>query len=165
MNLSASRKVLIIGGLSLIIFAMAYGLWYAFFAEHQALEGMGMRLTTGFAQAASGSLPEAHAAIQQYGGIKYDYVRHVDVHSHWGGLAMILIVLGAMFDRIGFSERWRVYLALMLVTGSIIFPLGVILQTVSRSSFPAGLAIAGSTLVIMGLVFVAIGFARERGVS
>lgn len=165
MKLSASRKLLIAGGLALIIFAMTYGLWYALFAEHQHLEGMGTALATGFAKAASGNLAEAHQSIDQYAGIKHHYVRHVDVHSHWGGLAMILIVLGAMFDRVGFNERRRFYLALILLVGSVIFPLGVILQTISRSAFPSTLAVAGSALVIVGLVFVAIGFFRKPGVS
>jgi hypothetical protein len=163
--ISNPRRVLIFGGLALIIFAMSYGLWYALFAEHQALEGMGGALGTGFAQAASGDLNSSHHSIQQYARIKYDYVRHVDVHSHWGGLAMILIVLGVMFDRVGFSERRRLYLALTLLAGSFIFPLGVILQTVSNSIFPSFLAVAGSALMISGMVLVAIGFSRERAVS
>jgi hypothetical protein len=165
MKLSPSRKLLIAGGLALIIFAMTYGLWYALFAEHQHLEGMGAALANGFAKAAAGNLNEAIGSILRYAEIKYDYVRHVDVHSHWGGLAMILIVLGAMFDRVGFSEQWRFYIALMLLVGSVIFPLGVIFQTVSRSAFPSILAVAGSALVIVGLVFVAIGFSRKPGVS
>lgn len=165
MKLSASRKLLIAGGLALIVFAMTYGLWYALFAEHQHLEGMGAALANGFAKAASGSLDEAISSIVQYAQIKHDYVRHVDVHSHWGGLAMILIVLGAMFDRVGFSEKTRLYLALALLLGSVIFPLGVILQTVSGSVFPNLLALAGSGLVIAGLLLVAIGFARKPGVS
>ena len=165
MNLSASRKLLIAGGLALLIFAMSYGLWYALFAEHQALQGMGVNLATGFAQAASGNLADSHQSIQQYVRVKYEYVRHVDVHSHWGGLAMILIVLGAMFDRIGFSERMRFYLALVLLAGSALFPLGVILQTATTPFVGSALAVAGSALVIVGLVFVAIGFWRERGVS
>ena len=165
MKLSASRKLLILGGLALIIFAMSYGLWYALFAEHQALEGMGTNLATGFAQAASGNLASAHASIQQYAAIKYDYVRHVDVHSHWGGLAMLLIVLGMMFERVGFSEKLRLYLAAGLVAGSVLFPLGVVLQTVSKSGIGSALAVAGSALVIAGLFFTAVGFWRERGVS
>lgn len=165
MKLSASRKLLIAGGLALIIFAMSYGLWYALFTEHQALEGMGASLATGFAQAASDNLADAHQSIQQYAAIKYDYVRHVDVHSHWGGLAMILIVLGVMFDRIGFTEKRRFYLAATLLSGSVLFPLGVVLQTATTSGIGSGLAVAGSALVIGGLVFVAIGFWRERGVS
>ncbi|MCI0348580.1 MAG: hypothetical protein L0Z53_04070 [Acidobacteriales bacterium] len=165
MRLSAARRVLIAGGLALIIFAMGYGLWYALFAEHQALEGMGAALATGFAQAASGNVADSHVSLQRYASIKYDYVRHVDVHSHWGGLAMILVVLGAMFDRVGFTERYRLYLAITLLTGSVMFPLGVVLQTVTTSAIASSLAVAGSAMVIGGLVVVAIGFWRERGVS
>ena len=47
----------------------------------------------------------ARTAIDTYAMVKYDYVREVDAHSHWIGLSMILIVLGAIFDRVGFSPR------------------------------------------------------------
>ena len=38
---------------------------------------------------------------------KYDYVRQVDLHSHWIGLAMLMIVLGVVFDEVAFGERAR----------------------------------------------------------
>ena len=49
----ASRKLLIFGGLSLAIWGMAYGIWYAVFAEHQTLDGLGAALATGFIRAAA----------------------------------------------------------------------------------------------------------------
>ncbi len=160
--MSASRKLLLIGGLVLVNWAMAYGLWYALFAEHQHLEGMGASLATAFTRAAERNMPEARAAIETYARTKFAYVRHVDVHSHWGGLALLLILLGAIFDRLQFQERTRLWLAAALLVGSALFPLGVILQVADPGWLPRALAVLGSGMVTGAMALVAWGFARHR---
>ena len=163
--MSASRKLLLGGGLALVLWAMSYGLWYAVFVEHQTLERMGGALATGFAQAAERKMENAHASLATYSETEFDYLRQVDVHSHWGGLAMLLTLLGVAFDRVGFSERARTGLAAMLVAGSFLFPLGVLLQTVDHGAGPKALAAAGAGMVIVGLAGAAAGFARGARTS
>ena len=163
--MSASRKLLLTGGLALILWAMGYGLWYAVFVEHQTLERMGGALATGFAQAAERKMEGAHASLATYAETEFDYVRQVDVHSHWGGLALLLMLLGVAFDRVGFSERARTGLAALLVVGSFLFPLGVLLQTADRGAGPKALAAAGAAMVIVGLGAAAVGFARGARAS
>ena len=159
--MNGPSKILIVGGMVLAAVGMLYGLHYAVFIEHQTLERMGGALADGFVQVAQRRIPEAHAAIDTYGGTRYNYVRQVDVHSHWIGLGMLLIVLGVVFERQGFSEQTRRWLALALLTGSILFPLGVILQTATHGGILASaLAISGSVLVTFGLAATAWGFAR-----
>ena len=158
--MSAARKLLLGGGLALVLWAMSFGLWYALFVEHQTLEQMGGALATGFAQAAERKMEDAHTSLAAYSKTEFDYVRQVDVHSHWGGLAVLLMLLGVAFDRVGFSERVRTALAAMLVAGSFLFPLGVLLQTVDPGAVPKLLGAAGAALVIFGLAAVAVGFAR-----
>ena len=161
--MSRDRKVLIFGGLALAAFGMFYGLYYALFVEHQTLDQMGGSLATAFVSAAERKLPESRAALDQYAATRYDYVRQVDVHSHWIGLAMLMIVFGAAFDRVAFSGSIKFWIALALSIGAIVFPLGVILQTVSHgSALESALAILGSGLVIMALAATALGFARQR---
>src|SRR6266851_5026482 len=164
--MSGAKKILIFGGLALATIGMLYGLYYAVFVEHQTLDSIGGSLAGAFVQAAERRLPEAHGAIDTYAAVKYNYVRQVDVHSHWIGLAMLMIVIGAAFDRVGFSERTRFWIAIAFLTGSGMFPLGVILQTVNRGGvFPPVLAVAGSALVILALSAAAVGFARQSGVT
>jgi hypothetical protein len=158
--MSRSRKLLIIGGLALAVGGMSDGLYYALFVEHQTLDQIGASLATGFARAAEKRMPEAHAALNTYAEAQFDYVRQIDVHSHWIGLAMLLIVLGVIFDRVGFDERARFSLAAALVLGAVLFPLGVILQTVNRGLYPQIMAVLGSGLIIIALGAVALGFAR-----
>jgi hypothetical protein len=155
-----ARKLLILGGLALVIAGMCYGLYFAVFVEHQTLDTIGGLLATSFVRAAERKLPESQAALDAYAETKYVYTRQVDVHSHWIGLGMLLIVLGAVFERVTFGDRLRSLLALSLLVGAAIFPLGVILQTYDHGLAPRAIAIVGSALVIGALSAVALGFAR-----
>jgi hypothetical protein len=159
--MSAARRLLLVGGISLAALGMLYGLHYAVFVEHQTLDRMGGALAQAFVHAAGRNTAKAHAAVDTYAATKYDYVRRVDVHSHWIGLAMLLLVLGVAFDGVAFNERARTWIAAALVAGSFAFPLGVILQTASHgTAFASVLAILGSAIVTIALAAVAWGFAR-----
>jgi hypothetical protein len=160
--MNAARKVLIFGGLILVAFGMLYGLQYALFVEHQTLDRMGGSLAAAFVHAAEGHLPESHSALESYASTKYDYVRQVDSHSHWIGLAMLLIVMGAIFDRVAFSGRVKFWSAIALVAGAVAFPSGVLLQTSGHGAFFASaLALLGSASVTIALVVVAWGLATK----
>ena len=141
---------------------MGYGLWYALFAEHQALDRIGASLTQGFVAAAERKPAEMSASLGEYRDAKYVYDRQVDVHGHWIGLAMLLIVLGIGFERVGFSERTRYLVAVALLAGAVIFPLGVMMQTWTHGELPRAVAVVGSGLVIGGLGVSAAGLAIRR---
>ena len=159
--MTMSRKILIFGGLALAVLGMLYGLHYAVFVEHQTLNNMGGFLFNAFSSAATGNMNAAASAVQGYAAVRYDYVRQVDLHSHWVGLAMVMIVLGVIFDSVAFAEPMRIFLAVTLLTGCATFPLGVILQTLMRGSvIGSALAVAGSILVIAPTVAIAVGLAR-----
>ena len=154
--MSGSRRLLIIGGIALAVWGMGYGLWYAVFAEHQALDGIGASLAGSFV-AAERNGTEMRASLERYREAKYVYDRQVDVHGHWIGLGMLLIVLGIGFERVGFTERWWGWLAVGLLAGAVIFPLGVLLQTMGHGEGPRVVAILGSGLVVGGLGICGIG--------
>src|ERR1700753_2772411 len=105
--MTLARRILILGGIALAIIGMCHGTWYAVFAEHQALDGMGGSLASAFTQAANRDSAQAQLALASYREAKYAYDRQVDAHGHWIGLAMLLIVLGIVFDRISFRENQK----------------------------------------------------------
>jgi low temperature requirement protein LtrA len=158
--MSQARKLLVFGGIFLAALGMLYGLHYAVFVEHQTLARMGGSLASAFTHAAQGRWNDSQLALIAYRETKYNYVRQVDVHSHWIGLAMLMIVLGVVFDEVTFPERVRFAIALAMLAGSVVFPLGVILQTVRMVPLGSALAIAGSALVIVALGATAVGFMR-----
>jgi uncharacterized membrane protein YagU involved in acid resistance len=158
---SFSRTLLLFGGLALAAVGMLYGLYYAVYVEHQTLDQMGGSLAQAFVQTANRHSQEARDSVDAYAATKFNYVRQVDVHSHWIGLGMLMVVLGAAFDWVAFGERWKMGIAISLAAGSFIFPLGVILQTISHgAAYASGLAILGSAMVTVALAAVAWGFAR-----
>ncbi len=160
--MSVARKLLLFGGLGLAAVGMLYGLYYALFGEHQALGAMGGHLTGAFVSAAQREPAQSQAAIASYAAARYRYVRQVDAHSHWIGLAMLLIVLGAAFDRVAFSDRTRLLIATGLLSGSVVFPAGVILQTCACAAATAtALAILGAGLVTASLALTLVGFLRS----
>lgn len=159
--MSAPRRILILGGIALAVWGMAYGLWYAAFVEHQTLDSIGASLTSAFTAAAQRDSNGAAASFAQYRDAKYAYDRQVDVHSHWIGLAMLLILLGICFDRVNWSPPLQVLLTLSLLLGAILFPLGVQLQIWSHGPFPRAIAIAGSALEIAALLAMVVGFFRS----
>jgi hypothetical protein len=60
-----------------------------------------------------------------------------------------------------FSERSKFFLALELLAGAVIFPLGVLLQTFSHGPVSRAVAIAGSGFLIAALAAVAFGVGRS----
>lgn len=160
--MSGSRRLLILGGIALALWGMGYGLWYAVSAEHQALNGIGSSLSTAFDASANRNPEAAEAAFSTYKEAKYTYDRQVDVHGHWIGLAMLAIVVGIAFDRVRFSERFKLLLASALISGALIFPLGVLLQTFDHGALPRGIAILGSALVIAALTGITLGLAAPQ---
>jgi hypothetical protein len=142
---------------------MLYGLQYALFVEHQTLDHLGGSLAQSFAAAANHDAGQSQASLAQYGETKYDYVRQVDAHSHWIGLAMLMIVLGVIFERVKFSEGTRQVVAFALLAGSTLFPLSIILQTFHHGALSLKvLAVVASGLAIAALTTTAWGFARAQ---
>lgn len=158
----SARKLLLFGGIALAILGMSYGLCYAVFAEHQALEGIGQSLSASFHAAAERNPAGSENSLLQYREAKYAYDRQVDVHGHWIGLAMLLFILAIAFDRIGLSEKFKLLLACALFLGAVFFPLGVLLQTWSHGPLPKAITILGSVLVIAALAGMVLGFMRRQ---
>jgi hypothetical protein len=159
---SAARRVLLFGGMALAIWGMAYGLWYAVFAEHQALNGIGASLTGAFTSAAQANQDVVDSSLQQYKQAKYVYDRQVDVHSHWTGLAMVLIVMGFCMDHVSLSAKGKTLIAWGALLGAVLFPVGVLLQTFSHGEGPRAVAIVGSGIEIACLFLLAFGFLRKQ---
>ena len=63
-----------------------------------------------------------------------------------------------------FGDRIRFWIALTLLVGSLVFPLGVLLQSESHgAAFASATAIVGAAIVTVALAAVVVGFARQSG--
>lgn len=156
--MTGSQKILLSAGLALIILGMAYGFWYALVDEHPTLEHMGASLASAFAEVATGEMGQARESLQAYGETRFEYLRDVHTHSHLAALSTLLLVLGLFFKQLAFTERVRVYLALILVFGTVALPLGSFLEMFFSGPVPAVLSALGALCVIAGLAAAAAGF-------
>ncbi|HTQ85618.1 MAG TPA: hypothetical protein VMG35_10245 [Bryobacteraceae bacterium] len=156
-----SQQILALAGLALAVWAMAYGFYYAVWIEHQTLDHIGGSLAEAFQHAALRETTASHASLADYARAKYVYTREVDAHSHWIGLAMVLMVLAALWNRLSFGERTRSLLTGALIAGAYGFPLGVLLQNHVGSGIGQGIAIAASAVLILAFATVAFGFVRR----
>jgi hypothetical protein len=160
-----SRQILLSGGIALAFLGMSFGLWYAVFAEHQALDGIGRSLTESFSAAANRDMPQAQQAMEQYREAKYRYDRNVDAHGHWIGLAMVLILLAVGFDYVSFTEKQKRVLAWALLLGSSLFPAAVFLESFTHGMWPKILAALASGLVIAAFTLTLAGLLRGKAAA
>jgi hypothetical protein len=156
-----SQQLLAVAGLSLAVWAMTYGFYYAVWIEHQTLDHIGGSLAGAFQHAALRETAASHASLADYARAKYVYTREVDAHSHWIGLAMILMVLAALWNRLALGETARGLLAGALIAGAYAFPLGVLLQNYLGHEIGQGIAVGASGMLIVAFGAVALGFARR----
>jgi hypothetical protein len=154
------NRILIVAGLALIAATIFFGLWYAIFDEHQTLVGMVESLTSAFAQAASGNLDKAHAAIDQYASTAAEYRLEVHFHGHFGFLGLIMVLLGLVAHTLGFNAANRKRLAAVLGASGFLFPVGVLLQIGPLASAGHVLAVIGTVGVVLGMLIFVAGLLR-----
>ena len=156
--MTGSQKILLSAGLALTILGMAYGFWYALVDEHPTLERMGVSLASSFAEVANGEMEQARESLNTYGETRFEYIREVHVHGHLVALSTLLIVLGLFFNQLAFPERIRLYLASLLVFGTVALPLGSVVEMFTSGLLPKAVSLLGALAVIVGMSVVAAGF-------
>jgi hypothetical protein len=160
--MTSAQRILILSGIALIAFTMAFGVAYALFDEHQTLVGMGTHMAAGFMEASGGNMASAYAELDAYGALSQEYRSEVHSHGHWGMLSLILIVLGLVFDRLDFSRQHSLLLACLLAASTALFPLGVLLQIGPAAGIGKLLAVGGSIGMVFGLLVTVYGLLKAR---
>jgi hypothetical protein len=156
--MTGSQKILLSAGLALTILGMAYGFWYALVDEHPTLERMGVSLASSFAEVATGEMDKARESLNTYGETRFEYIREVHIHGHLVALSTLLLVLGLFFNQLAFPERIRLYLASVLIFGTVALPLGSVLEMFIGGLVPKAVAMLGAVAAIGGLSVVTAGF-------
>lgn len=158
--MNAAQRILIIAGIAIIGFTMSFGVWYAIFDEHQTLNAIGLNLASGFIHAATGDLSAAMTSLDNYAAVNREYRFEVHSHGHWGMLALILLILGLVFQQLGLSERQGLALAWLLALSAALFPLGILIQTGPALAIGKALSLFGAVGMVLGLLVSAWGLIR-----
>ncbi len=163
--MSQGSRLLISGGLLMVLLGMGFGLWYALYDEHQTLGGMGAALASAMERAAAGEQQEALMALERFTTLRFEYVRDVHAHSHWSSLGLLLILLGCAGAGLRYRRTTSLGLVLLLLYGAVAFPLGVMMQPLQAGAIAAFLSISGSLALVSGFAFYAWGLPWRRGGS
>lgn len=115
------------GGIALVIAGMLLGDIFAVFVLHQNAGRIGERLSSAVTAVAAGNGAEAAARIQDIGGLLENRGTKVDAHVHIIDFGYLALLLGILQPWVMFSDRAKVRLAWLLITGAWTLPIGVFL--------------------------------------
>jgi hypothetical protein len=103
-------------------------------------------------------MDKARESLNTYGETRFEYIREVHIHGHLVALSTLLLVLGLFFNQLAFPERIRLYLASVLIFGTVALPLGSVLEMFIGGLVPKAVAMLGAVAAIGGLSVVTAGF-------
>jgi hypothetical protein len=162
MDRSAASRLLLAGGLLLILLGFAGGAYYAAFDlyNHESQEFSTLSQMT--AAAASGNSHGVEEALVGYGQLQGNKAVKIAAHAHsieFGLLAMMLAFFQPFINlRASWKRRW----ALTLLAGSLVLPVCVFLE-LRFGLVAGGLADIGGLLIIVALLAMWIGILRYTG--
>ncbi len=165
--LSATR-LLIIGGISLIIAGLVFGDIFAVFVLHQNAGRIGERLMAATQAVAAGNVDGVVANFTSIGSLLENRGTKVDTHVHIIDFGYLALLLALLQPYVALQERRKAQIAALLITGSILLPVGVFtihyvglkyspLQSIGWASIIADF---GGLLVLLAALGMALGLMR-----
>lgn len=122
-----ARRILVIGGIALILCGMILGDIFAAFILHPNANRIGENLLAATRAVASHDPRAAGAAFQNIGGLLENRGTKVDAHSHMIGFGYIALLVALLQPYVAFSESVKKFLAKLFLLGAILLPVGVFL--------------------------------------
>ena len=161
-NNSASGRLLLIGGILLVLIGFLYGSNYAAFDlyRHEALDFNTLQRMTG--AAAQRQPAEVEHSLAAYGQLQGDKAVKIAAHAHVIEFGLLAMLLAFFQPYVYLSEMWKRRWAWLLLSGSILLPVCVLLE-LDYGLLAGGLADFGGLLVIIALLAMWIGILRYTG--
>jgi hypothetical protein len=157
---SATGRLLLAGGLVLILLGFAHGAYYAAsdLYRHEALDySLLSNMVTASASHNSAALD---TALARYGELQGDKAVKIAAHAHIIEFGLLAMILSFFQPYVGLSDAWKRRWAWLLLAGSVILPVCVLFEL--RFGLYAGaLADFGGALVIAALIAMWVGISRH----
>jgi hypothetical protein len=123
----SARRMLVIGGMALILTGMILGDIFAVFLLHPNAEGVARALASA-AQAVAARDPEgAGRAFAKIGDLLENRGTKVDAHAHMISFGYLALLLALLEPFVAFSEQRKKWLAELFLLGATLLPVGVFL--------------------------------------
>ena len=123
----SARRLLLLGGIGLILTGMLFGDIFAVFTLHQNAAQVGANLAAAADAALAGNRTGVLANFQNVGAFLENRGTKVDTHVHMIDFGYLALMLAILQPWVGFAERSKRRLAWVFLTGAWVLPVGVYL--------------------------------------
>jgi hypothetical protein len=165
----SARRLLVLGGIGLILVGMLFGDIFAVFVLHQNASHVGASLTAAAHAAVDGDRSAVLASFQNVGAFLENRGTKVDTHVHMIDFGYLALMLAILQPWIAFEEKAKRGLAWLFLAGGTLLPVGVFLihyvglaysplQTIGWASIFADF---GGLLVILATLGFLLGLAKH----
>jgi hypothetical protein len=123
----SARRLLVLGGIGLILVGMLVGDMFAVFVLHQNAAKVGASLTAAAHAAVAGDSNAVLANFQSVGNFLENRGTKVDTHVHMVAFGYLALMLAILQPWVAFSENAKKNLAWIFLCGAWLLPVGVFL--------------------------------------
>ena len=123
----SARRLLIFGGIALIVGGMLFGDIFAVFVLHQNGGQTGEALLAASRAAAVGNSLAVKDSFQHIGGLLEDHGTKVDAHVHMIGAGYLALLLALLQPYVALPQTKKRLLAWWFVAGGLLLPIGIFL--------------------------------------
>jgi hypothetical protein len=123
----SARRLLVLGGIGLILVGMLVGDIFAVFVLHQNAARVGGSLASAAHAALAGDRALVQASFQDVGSFLENRGTKVDTHVHMIDFGYLALMLAILQPWIAFRESAKRRLAWLFLAGAVLLPVGVFL--------------------------------------
>lgn len=122
-----ARRLLVLGGIGLILAGMIFGDIFAIFVLHQNAARVGGSLAAAAQAALAGDSASVFTHFGAVGGFLENRGTKVDTHVHMIGFGYLALMLALIEPWIGLSEKTKKRMAVIFLSGAVLLPICVFL--------------------------------------
>jgi hypothetical protein len=122
-----ARRLLLLGGIGLILTGMFFGDIFAVYTLHQNAAQVGANLAAAASAALSGNRHAVVVNFTNVGMFLENRGTKVDTHAHMIDFGYLALLLAILQPWVGFGESWKKRIAWVFLAGAWLLPVGVYL--------------------------------------
>lgn len=123
----SARRLLVLGGIALILIGMLFGDIFAVFVLHQNASHVSASLATAAHAALTRDRSQVHTSFQDVGSLLENRGTKVDTHVHMIDFGYLALLLAILLPWSALRESTKQHLAWLFLTGAGLLPSGVFL--------------------------------------
>lgn len=143
----SARRLLVLGGIAMILAGMIFGDIFAVFVLHQNASRVGASLSSAANAALAGDSSGVTASFANVGQFLENRGTKVDTHVHLIGFGFLALMLAIVQPWIALSERVQRRLAWLFFAGGVALPVGVFLIHYVGLAYSPLIAIGWASIV------------------